>query len=559
MGCRNTDENCLPSEEVWNDSVGPLVQRQCGDCHGEEVRFGAPYPLTSYSKLVEGKEGTRVVDAVAQALLRHHMPPPPASLSDEVANQIVGWATCGKEQVEPGKGLQSTAPHFQSPKEAPPGLSTVDLVANQFPIRADEVESYRCYAFELPISAEKFVRRFEMVIDNAQVVHHAILVRDTQKRASLDPNGFPCAGMATGSQLLFAWAPGESAFQFPSGGLRVSASDRFVTQIHYNNGGRLNGVTDSSGMRLFLSEPGGTEYGMVGVGPLQFSIPPASNTEIESFCTLPVGTQLLAGMPHMHGIGTGFEQRILRGSGVDELLIRLTGWRYETQLFYSLPAIINAGDRLLTRCQYTNTRSATVKSGEGTLDEMCFNFLYMTPPPTGGFCDEAPSTAPVYEPGVCASSGAPTDLPSIKGTLVVGSPPPLIGGRILDGRWRLAGATYYLSTASTAAGTIDVSRSGLSAFAQVVSDQGQLTVDVSAEMQLVVGASLKLNRPVKESFSGRYSEAISPLSLTLSCPAGSQPKKLGYTATADSLVIGTTTPEAGGLSITTVYSFAKEQ
>ena len=43
---------------------------------------------------------------------------------------------------------------------------------------------------------------------------------------------------------------------------------------------------------------------------------------------------LLSGAPHMHEIGSAFEQRIHRADGTVEPFITLSGWSFETQLFY---------------------------------------------------------------------------------------------------------------------------------------------------------------------------------------------------------------------------------
>ncbi len=45
---------------------------------------------------------------------------------------------------------------------------------------------------------------------------------------------------------------------------------------------------------------------------------------------------LIAGMPHMHVIGSAFSQRILRAGGAMEPLIDLENWEFNLQFIYDL-------------------------------------------------------------------------------------------------------------------------------------------------------------------------------------------------------------------------------
>jgi len=43
------------------------------------------------------------------------------------------------------------------------------------------------------------------------------------------------------------------------------------------------------------------------------------------------------------------------------------------------PVVLNAGDKVITTCTFTNTSNATVTFGENTGNEMCFNFATYYP------------------------------------------------------------------------------------------------------------------------------------------------------------------------------------
>ena len=52
---------------------------------------------------------------------------------------------------------------------------------------------------------------------------------------------------------------------------------------------------------------------------------------------------------------------------------------FNSQWQYATPAVINAGDSILTTCHFDNTDTYAVSFGERTVDEMCFNFTLAYP------------------------------------------------------------------------------------------------------------------------------------------------------------------------------------
>ena len=281
-------------------------------------------------------------------------------------------------------------------------METWDLRAGGWAVGPDVTDRYQCFTFTFAGTADRFIRRFELAADRREVLHHVVLLRDTQRTAPTEP--FECLSMPSGSDYLYAWAPGQDALQFPEGGMRITPGQRLVMQIHYNNGQGLRDVRDNSGLRLYHTAPEGTEYGMVALGPVTFQVPARSTGTAQSGCTITRESRLLTGMPHMHGYGTDFVETITRAAGGSDPLIALQGWRFDAQLFYDFSTALHPGDRIETTCTYNNTTAAAVRSGSRTADEMCFNFAYVTPPPTERYCDQAhaPGDALAYAPGMCA-------------------------------------------------------------------------------------------------------------------------------------------------------------
>jgi len=549
---------CVPPRAAWEGSVRPLVAQHCGTCHGATPTAGAPYGLLDYDALLRPVNGRRPVDRIVVRLAEGTMPPPSSPSVDDTARQtIVGWASCGTRTITPGGGVRASAPVFRSPEHAPPGLEHFDLTARDYAVAQDVTDLYQCFVFEAPVSTDRFIRRFELLLDEARVVHHVVLLRDPDR--SGPASDFRCTSMPQSSEYLYAWAPGQSAFEFPDGGLRVRAGQRFILQLHYNNSARIANVVDSSGVRVFHGPPQGTEYGMVAYGPVGFQIPARSTGSAMSGCTVRTPTRLLAGMPHMHEIGTTFTQEIVRSNGTREPLITLTNWRFETQLFYDIAKTLAPGDRITTRCEYNNTTAMTVRSGSGTRDEMCFNFAYVTPPPPTRYCDEGtsdPNTV-AYVPGTCARPGAPGDLPLIEGSIRVGEAPMATGGALPTGRWVLSGHTFLLNSLDAGIGTIDLARSTLRSRGQAWTEGNRFTADILSRLHVQIG-SIPLDRAIPVSLSGTHTgTGASPLTLAADCGAMGN-LRLAYSVEGDELTVWTPPQSTGPVRIVSEYHFRRE-
>jgi len=551
--------SCTPSREVFNATVRPLLTQHCGACHGATPSFGAPFSLLDYDALLRGVPTARAVDRIGPRLVEGTMPPSGSpAVPDDAKRALAEWASCNTLRPEPGATLMASAPVFRSPAQAPAGAQSFSLTAPRFPVAPDVSDLYQCFAFDAPVTEARFVRRFEAILDERRVVHHIVLLRDPDRSTAGMPQ-FRCSGMPASSQYLYAWAPGQDAFEFPEGGLRVTPGQRFIVQIHYNNGSRVPDVADSSGVRLFHDAPTGTEYGMVAIGPQGFSIAPRSAGMAESRCTLRAGTTVLAGMPHMHEIGTAFTQTILRADGRSEPLINLTGWRFDSQLFYELRKTLNTGDRLTTRCDYRNPTSEAVQSGNGTRDEMCFNFAYVTPPPALSYCDEG--TIDVdrvpYGPGSCAPADAPTDLPLVNAMLQVAAAPPSTGGALADGRWVLQGLEMWLNGLNTGLGNLDLAMTRVRARGQAWVRGGRFITDSVAGLHLVTTTGVVYDRGLPVGVAGTFTPTTtSPLMLRADCGTSGD-VALGYSVTGDELTVSIPEQGIGSLRFVARYRFRR--
>ena len=553
--------SCVPDRAQWDSTVHDIVQRSCGSCHGATPAYGAPYSLLDYSFITTARTGGRPVDRMHVRLADGSMPPagtPAPTLAD--AQSIASWASCGTTTLTADSRLRSTAPLFRPPVDPPAGTTAIELRADNFAVQQVS-DHYQCFSFSNVVQADQFIRRFDVLLDHTEVLHHVVLYKSTGT-ADL-AHAFECTGSPADSVYTYTWAPGEDALQFPDGGMRIRPGDRYILQIHYNNSGGHVGVVDRSGVRLSVGPATGTEYGMVAIGPAGFSIPARSQQSVAAACTLAPGTRVLASMPHMHQIGSAYDQVLVHGA-TRTPIISLTNWQFQSQYFYSLPVTIAAGDRIETTCTYNNTTSNTVRSGTSTTDEMCFGFTYVTPPPAAEYCSEpidtTPLTAVTYAPGMCSPAGAPADVALVAGSLRLDpAPAALAGGDIPEARWVLSGVEYIVNMLATPIGTLNLTTSSIQGRGQVWTTAGHVTADLVGALSLAFTAGNTLNRAIPQiNFTSSYVATGSTLALTSSCTVGTAattPTAVDYEVRGDDLLVGLHAQSLGSLSITPRYTF----
>lgn len=552
-----TTADCVPDPAAWDAEIGALVQTHCGTCHGEQPDYGAPYSLTSYAAMT-ALQGEQRTNELAAAMVGFGTMPPAGipDLPDSAVAAFVDWASCGQIEPELGTGLKVDRPVFLAPDEAPADLAFFDVRADDFAVAEDLRDLYQCFTLDAPVTSDQFVRRLEVVVDQSEVLHHVVLLRDPERNA---PEGrHECPGMPQNSDYLYAWAPGGGPIQFPDGGLRVSPGERFVLQVHYNNAIGKTGVVDTSGVRLFYDAPVGTEYGMIAPGPLAFQIPPGAVEQISGECAISQPTTVLAGMPHMHEIGQDFVQVLERADGSTEPVITLENWQFETQLFYSMPLTMNPGDTLRTTCTFDNRGPGIVRSGERTSDEMCFNFMYVTPPPQARYCDTAGAAPPTdidYAAGECLLD-PPFPAPNLAaGTFVFAAPPVPTGGTLEPGAYELTGFEIYRATATTPVGDIDADASQLLAKGQLVVTDTEVVFDADFLSNTTITGGPTLSMPNDISIAGPVTIADTTLTFDLTCPTATT-ADFEFSATTDTVKLQRA-GEAFGVAFDALYTFQR--
>jgi Copper type II ascorbate-dependent monooxygenase, C-terminal domain len=112
--------------------------------------------------------------------------------------------------------------------------------------------------------------------------------------------------------------------------------------------------------------------------PLTFYASAASGGEIAASAPLRIHSTGL----HMHLIGRKISLRVERKDGARSCLLDIPRWDFHWQGSYALKesVLMAPGDSLALECHFDNSASNAkdVNWGEGTEDEMCLGFVYVT-------------------------------------------------------------------------------------------------------------------------------------------------------------------------------------
>lgn len=397
-----TDAVCGQSAEVkaaptWAEDIAPIVMKNCTGCH----RQGgiAPFALTTYDEVKP------MAGLIADRTAAREMPPLNPNncgscntykdvhwlSTDEIA-LIGAWADSGAlsgdltvapKPPDPPMGLVEANATFKMAEAYTPNISTTD--------------DYRCFVVDPGNATDKFLTAYEVIPGDPRVVHHVIaFALDTAaadaEAAALDAAepgpGYTCFGgpNVNASRFVAGWAPGGQATHFPAGtGLKLTGGRKMVLQVHYNLAG--GAFPDQTSIKTVLADNVQKEAIISRISTNNINLPPGQPlVEVTETSNVPAnaGTVTIWGVaPHMHGVGKTLHVESVT-NGQTQCLVDVGNWDFHWQSFslYEKPLTVNGGDPVKLTCGYDTTgRNTVTTAGEGTMDEMCIAFFYVTAGP----------------------------------------------------------------------------------------------------------------------------------------------------------------------------------
>jgi hypothetical protein len=393
-GAGATDDGAIATV-TYHADVRPILARHCEGCH---VAGGiAPFPLDTY-------DIARTTSLqIASATRARRMPPYPANasgdcntfhdarwLSEQEIATLEAWHVAGAPE-----GIPVAAPERMASPTFAPGEAThrVELASPYLPAPSDDdtpLDTIRCFVVDPGLASPGFLTAYQVVPGEPRVVHHAILFEpetaaSAEAAIALDAAdaepGYDCnGGPSVAAHPVVLWAPGGGALHFPSGtGLRIGTHP-MVMQIHYNLGS--GALPDQTRIDLVIVPSVDREARILALAdPAALELAPRSESTSATAEVLAPASGLVWGVsPHMHQRGRTL--RVTRdGAGPEQCMLDVDRWDFAWQLgyFYETPIAVARGDRLTLKCVY-DTRSDTgvVTWGEGTGDEMCLAYFYVT-------------------------------------------------------------------------------------------------------------------------------------------------------------------------------------
>jgi len=414
---------------TYYKDVKPITDAKCATCH---VAGGlAPFALLSYSDFIAQK------DAILPATSQGVMPPwPPTescasyaydrSITPAQISTLRDWVDAGAVEGDPSQYVALTGIQVES-------ISRIDAhVTPTVPYTPQlQPDDYHCFLFDWPETADSFVTGLGVKPGSPTIVHHALIyaippdqVATYEAYETTPGAGYTCFGGPDKSgattttttalpSLIGGWAPGATGSDFPANtGIKVAAGSKIVVQIHYNT---LNNppVPDATEVD-FKIDP----TVLIPAYDLPFTNPswpkdqtmniPAGDADVSYSFSFDAMTALSLASKggitstspitvwsaalHQHNLGTHSTIDVTHGDGTDECYLDILHWNFHWQGSYAFnqPKTIDSGDTLNITCHWDNSAAnqpdvggvqqspRDVNWGEGTEDEMCLGFLYVT-------------------------------------------------------------------------------------------------------------------------------------------------------------------------------------
>lgn len=409
-GCSEPAPDQIKQPLSYHRDIAPIVDNYCGSCHSHSgighFSLGTFAEVSRYAPLIRG--------AVANGTMPPWLPSQDSRplhgsrlLRTQDKDDLLRWIDEGMAEGNP-----SDPPRTDLPPKAVVTPPRADLVLdpgrNYLP-DGTQNDDYHCFVFDPKLTTDRFITAGDALPGNHHIVHHIIAYEIPEAEAAAikakDPTGqgytcFGSPGTMSPPVTILGWAPGGVATRYPQGtALRLHKGSLLVMQVHYNmlEG---KGQADRTTMQFELTDeaPQKELHSLPVARPKQLLIPAGAADAVQTIefplsvllsrFGLPSSKLTVYGhTPHMHLLGTKISTE-LNGAK----LIDIPRWDFHWQQGYMFqsPYQASGNDTFKLECHYNNTAEhqpvvggvkqtpRDVTWGEGTLDEMCLNYLLLS-------------------------------------------------------------------------------------------------------------------------------------------------------------------------------------
>lgn len=386
------DDSAVTGPTYYQD-VRPILDRTCARCHndaGISASFDDPAVAQGLAATMKAYTQSGYMPPPAPATdCRDYQSSDRFTLSDADKQTISDWSDAGAPLGDSVASERDTTLEDLD--------YDVELWASQPytpSFSGADGNDYRCFLIDLDNTSEQWITALQAEVDNTRIVHHVVLflpdgVDDLYAETAEPHDGFSCSGLGQSNwSTLGAWGPGANPTVLPEGvGMPLPVGAQLILQMHYfNSFDGADREQDQSGYGLQLADSVERDAVNLAAGPTSFTIPADdADYTTRKMYSWDQDSEVLAVWPHMHLLGSTFEERITHADGSEECLMRMDAWDFHNQVTanFLAPADLAPGDRLHIQCSYDNSADnpnqvndppQDVAFGEGTTDEMCFGF-----------------------------------------------------------------------------------------------------------------------------------------------------------------------------------------
>lgn len=373
-GCGN-GENApdLPDQVTWTEHIAPIVHQNCMPCH--RPGGGGPFNLIEYDEV------SRRSKMLAMVTRDRYMPPWPA---DPTYSHFIGERRLTDEEIalmqqwtDDGAPLGDSTNMPEPPKYVTGStLGKPDLVLKMDSaifIKGNNTDQFLISKMPYEIPRDTFVKVFEFVAGNQQLVHHVnghlisyipskkedvfggewyvnraeYEVEDAMKALSMqhDDGTWP-----TLTPLVCNYLPGLEAIVYPPGigGYRISRKGAILfNDLHY--GPSPKDTFDISHVNVFFAKEAPKrpikelQLGTLGISDIvpPLVILPDSVMTFRTRAVVKNDISMLAVNPHMHLLGKSFKAFALTPSKDTIPLISIPDWDFRWQYYYTFPQMVH--------------------------------------------------------------------------------------------------------------------------------------------------------------------------------------------------------------------------
>ena len=369
---------------TYHRDIARIMQTNCVECH-HEGGVG-PFALDSHDAVIEH------AGMIRKQVERGAMPPwfaapleglkhsPWAndrSLSERDRADLLAWLASDRPL-----GDVADAP---KPRQFPGEWSigkpdAVIAAARPISVKAEGTMPYQHVTVVTDFPEDRWVRGYEILPSERQVVHH-VIVSVFEKGRKVRRGG------EEGSEGYWAaYVPGNTKRVYPEGFARKLPAGATVSfQIHYTPNGRKVEDTMRMGL-LFAKEPPKYVVHTTALPNARINIPAGAADHVETAQRkLPTDVNAMAWMAHMHVRGKAFKFEAVHPDGRRETLLDIPRYDFNWQLRYdyATPHFLPRGTTIKVTAVFDNSAgnpanpdpTKNVRWGQQTYDEMMIGYM----------------------------------------------------------------------------------------------------------------------------------------------------------------------------------------